>query len=350
MKSNKHDRYSFKKFRKMKGGSHTLFAKFVNACKSGSVEDAMNYIENPEVNINFKDNDDNTALNYACLRGELVMVKALVERGADVNSKGAYNNTPLHNACINYNNVDIVTILLDNGAKIDEKKFDGRTPLDDACYNAHLEVALLLMDRGADINLKNGYDQTLLHRASFNGPVDLVKILIDRGIDIHSKDKQNMTALHIACAKGNMEIAIALIDMGADISTQDTSRRSPLQIADFKLDKRILIEHSLDYRKRIENIEAERQSEERRQKIHNLYKYEKKIDPISGTDASKMKKCGNCKSIYYESEDTQRQHWKSGHREQCGELCEMKKNDINQKGGKRKTKKRKNSKRKTRKH
>ena len=240
-------------------------------------------------------------------------------------------------------------ILLDNGADIDAKKMDGRTPLDDACYNGHMDLALVLMDSGADIYFINDYNQTLLHRASFNGPVDLVKILIDKGIDIHFKDAQNMTALHIACGKGNMEIAIALIDMGADISTKDKAGRTPLQIAPPIIDKRKLIEHSLSYRERMQNIEAERELEEKRkQDIHNLYKSEKRIDPITGNRG--IDKCGMCRSLYYESKDTQRQHWKSGHREQCRELCQMKKNDINQKGGKPKTKKNKNSKRKTRKH
>ena len=349
MKSNKQINNKSKKFRKMNGGS--LNTKFVNACKLGSVEDAMNYIENPKININFKDNEGNTALQYACLWGNLELVDALVKRGADIKSRGKFNNTPLHNTCIynNYNNVFIVKILLDNGADIDAKKMDGRTPLDDACYNGHMDLALVLMDSGADIHWINDYNQTLLHRASFNGPVDLVKILIDKGIDIHFKDAQNMTALHIACGKGNMEIAIALIDMGADISAKDKAGRTPLQIAPPIIDKRKLIEHSLRYRERMQNIEAERELEEKRkQDIHNLYKSEKRIDPITGNRG--IEKCGMCRSLYYESKDTQRQHWKSGHREQCRELCQMKKNDINQKGGKRKTKKNKNSKRKTRKH
>ena len=63
----------------------------------------MNYIENPKININFKDNEGNTALQYACLLGNLELVDALVKRGADINSRGRVNNTPLHNTCI-YNN------------------------------------------------------------------------------------------------------------------------------------------------------------------------------------------------------------------------------------------------------
>ena len=345
MKSNKQVKNKSKKFREMKGGS--LNTKFVNACKSGSEEDAMNYIKNPKININFKDNDGSTALHYACLWGYLELVDALVKRGADINIRGTDQQTPLHVACIhnNDNNVSIVKILLDNGADINAKNTDGRTPLHEACYNGDMDLALFLMDSGADIHWINDYKQTLLHRASFNGPVDLVKILIDKGIDIHFKDAQNMTALHIACGKGNMEIAIALIDMGADISAKDIAGRTPLQIAQPIVDKRKLIEHSLIYRKKMQKIEAD---EKRKQDIHNLYKSEKKIDPITGNRG--IDKCGMCRSLYYESKDTQRQHWKSGHREQCRELCQMKKNDINQKGGKRKTKKNKNSKRKTRKH
>ena len=59
-------------------------------------------------------------------------------------------NTPLHAAC-EKGNLEIVKILLEHGAEKDAENVDGFTPLLRACTNGHLFVIKELAARGANI-------------------------------------------------------------------------------------------------------------------------------------------------------------------------------------------------------
>jgi len=89
-------------------------------------------------------------LHVASRNGNLEMVKALIENGADVNSRDSSQNTPLHLACEN-GNLKMVMVLLENGATIDAKNIDKDTPLHFACLNGHTVLAMALIEKGADI-------------------------------------------------------------------------------------------------------------------------------------------------------------------------------------------------------
>ena len=67
------------------------YAAFEN--KSAFIEGILDYFVNE---INQKNEDGNTALSYACLRGNLKIVKLLHMKGADLDTRNAAFLTPLH--------------------------------------------------------------------------------------------------------------------------------------------------------------------------------------------------------------------------------------------------------------
>ena len=69
----------------------------------------------------------NTPLCIAIQKGEIDLVKKLIEYGADVNEK-SFGMTPLMVAA-RYNKVEIIKILLESGAKQNEKDEKGFTAL-----------------------------------------------------------------------------------------------------------------------------------------------------------------------------------------------------------------------------
>jgi len=69
----------------------------------------------------------NTPLCIAIQKGEIDLVKKLIEYGADVNEK-SFGMTPLMVAA-RYNKVEIIKILLEKGAKQNEKDEKGFTAL-----------------------------------------------------------------------------------------------------------------------------------------------------------------------------------------------------------------------------
>ena len=92
-----------------------------------------------------------TVLHYAARNGSGRVVKALIERGADVNARAYLITgtpggwTPLHFAAHN-NNIDVVRILLDAGADRTIEDKEGLRPIDKAVVGGHTEVAELLRD------------------------------------------------------------------------------------------------------------------------------------------------------------------------------------------------------------
>jgi ankyrin repeat protein len=58
-----------------------------------------------------------TLLHYACFQGNLVLVRALLERNFSVNSAADYNETPIHIATTK-GYLDIIDVLIDHGANV----------------------------------------------------------------------------------------------------------------------------------------------------------------------------------------------------------------------------------------
>jgi hypothetical protein len=82
-------------------------------------------------------------LNYAAERGDVAMIRWLVEHGADVNRPNVSGFTPLHHAAES-GSLPAVEALLAVGADRGAKLPSGRTPLDVARQRGHLAVVRLL--------------------------------------------------------------------------------------------------------------------------------------------------------------------------------------------------------------
>ena len=65
--------------------------------------------------------DMDKALREASENGNLPMVEHLVKKGADMEAKGAYDNTPLHHASVN-GHLPVVEFLVENGADMEAKE------------------------------------------------------------------------------------------------------------------------------------------------------------------------------------------------------------------------------------
>lgn len=66
---------------------------------------------------------------WAVIKGHRKCVVSLLDKGKNVDEKGAFGWTPLHWAS-NHSNRDFIVILLDHGASIDVLDQHGWTPLD----------------------------------------------------------------------------------------------------------------------------------------------------------------------------------------------------------------------------
>lgn len=81
-------------------------------------------------------------------------VKGFVNKGADVNAKDGYGNTPLLIA-VQYSNYTIAKYLIDNGADVNSQNNEGWTALNYAVYYGGDALAKLLIEKHASVNIAN---------------------------------------------------------------------------------------------------------------------------------------------------------------------------------------------------
>jgi len=97
------------------------------------------------------------ALDHALYRDDVKKAELLVSYMPEVNQKGLFELTALHQAASSASSVasEVCTFLLDHGADINAMDHKGWTPLMMAVHSKNFDIARLLLERGADAILKN---------------------------------------------------------------------------------------------------------------------------------------------------------------------------------------------------
>ncbi len=158
----------------------------------------------------------------AAKEGDVAKLEKLIRRGGDVNTKGEYDITPLHNASW-HGHIDIAVLLIRKGADVKAKDEHVVTPLHCAAENGHRDIVALLIEKGADVNAKEIIDCTPLHWAARQGHKDTAALLIEKGADLNAKNRYGWTPLDLAKDlgwttlgfSGNREIVSLLRSHGA---------------------------------------------------------------------------------------------------------------------------------------
>ena len=119
--------------------------------------------------------DVNDELLNAARKGDLAAVKGLCEKGAAIEAKTPYGQTPLYLAAMN-GHEDVVQFLVDKGARTDVKdSFYKATILDFVLQRKHYEVAKTLITKGT-----GSPDDELAAVAEAENP-DLVQMVVAKG-------------------------------------------------------------------------------------------------------------------------------------------------------------------------
>src|SRR5580693_643952 len=124
--------------------------------------------------------NDADDLLAAARKGDLAAVKALIEKGAPLEAKTPYGQTPLYLAAMS-GHEDVVRFLLDKGANTDvTDTFYKASMLDFVLQRKHYAVAKMIIAKG------NGNPDKLLKEVS--DQADLVQLVLE-------KDKPSQAAL-----------------------------------------------------------------------------------------------------------------------------------------------------------
>ncbi len=156
----------------------------------------------------------------AAMRGDVQEVKALLEKGADVNAAQGDGMTALHWAAEN-GNAELVKTLLYAGANVEAATRDGAyTALHLAARAGHAGAIEALVAGGADVGARTTTrGATPLHFAVGSGHLDAVKALLDHGAEVDAREKAyDQTPLMWAADFGYTDIVKLLVAHGADVS------------------------------------------------------------------------------------------------------------------------------------
>ncbi|BCB96053.1 hypothetical protein JZK55_09750 [Dissulfurispira thermophila] len=119
----------------------------------------------------------------AAKMGDIVGVKELLGKGADVNAKDSNGWTALIWAAME-GKIDVINFLISKGANVYVKDNMGWTALMRAATKGHTSVMELLINKGIDVNAKANDGWTALTEAAWYGHVSAVYLLLNKGADI----------------------------------------------------------------------------------------------------------------------------------------------------------------------
>ena len=115
---------------------------------------------------NIKDGEDlpRPPIHRAAERGHDLMLRLLIENGANPTIKNKFGDLIIHTAA-QLGRTDTVKYLIDKGCSVTESNSKGWTPLHNAARNDNTEIIKMLVDRGADVNAltSTGHSVCLLY-------------------------------------------------------------------------------------------------------------------------------------------------------------------------------------------
>ncbi len=116
-----------------------------------------------------------------------------------VNARAEYEETPLHFAASQADDVEILKILVDAGANIAGSDVNGAQPLRYAATNSNPAIVEFLLAAGADVTARDNSGATALHYAALTNSNSAVVIaLINAGADIFAEDADGKTPIDYA--------------------------------------------------------------------------------------------------------------------------------------------------------
>jgi len=169
----------------------------------------------------------NVIMFAAAETDHLVLLRLLVDNGADLEAENEYGTTALMVAA-QHGRVEVASLLIERGADMDASDVDGFTAMMFATMQDQVEVVHLLIEKSADLDASNDEGWTAAMFAASTGKVGALKSLIEAGADIHATNADGQTAVILAAKSESADGLRLLIEKGANPNAVDDAGNTAL--------------------------------------------------------------------------------------------------------------------------
>ena len=176
------------------------------------------------------DSNARSLLFLAAEKGQLDVVRLLLDNKAQIEAKDSKARTPLSVAA-GEGQKEVVELLLNNKAQIEVKDRNERTPISLAAEKGHKGVAELLLEKKAITEAKDSKARTPLSVAAGEGQKNVVELLLENNAEIEVKDRNERTPISLAAEKGHMDVVQLLLEKKAEIKDSRSHFSSALYFA-----------------------------------------------------------------------------------------------------------------------
>ena len=221
--------------------------------QSKNQEKIREYFQNPEFKIwQLKDENGYTILHKSAFNCDIEMTNLIIKEAKRhlgmgkgdvlakfINDKTNEGLTALHYAA-NKGNIPLLKLLIENGANVDAVTNLGQNLMHMAAEgNQPSMLIYLITEQHLSAQSVDENGSTPLHWACYSGAEEAVNFLLNLNVNINDQDKEKLTPLHLATNEGRENIVLKLLQKNADRNLANNKGELPIDLARKKNHKKI---------------------------------------------------------------------------------------------------------------
>ncbi|XP_067668435.1 putative ankyrin repeat protein RF_0381 isoform X2 [Haliotis asinina] len=199
----------------------------------GGRRDLVDLLVRQGSDLSLRDNDDNTALHVASIKGHLKIVRYILsKKPVDVNITGHCNRTAVM-AAARFGHREVFDFLVKNGSDLLTVDSDRNNILHIACIGGNVEIVKYILTKvQVDINSKGHSGMTPVMLASYLGHLSVFQLLIRKKCLLPIINERGANILHVACVGNNIEIVNYILKENiVSIYSEDGDGKTPVMLA-----------------------------------------------------------------------------------------------------------------------